>query len=281
MKVNVAKCLNGHFYDADKYSACPHCGAASVVASQQAASTEEKKSHGSFWKKKETRELDLIQVPEKTVGKTFGVFHNDSSASSSGEAAETPEPESDDGPVYIFENETDEQSMDSSPEKEASLSVPEHAEENALKDAVKQASASSAGKTVGYFSVERGKSAHHGAAEPVVGWLVCVKGVCFGKSFPIYARRNAIGRSAENKIVLAEDDAVSREKHAWITYEPKKREFYVEPGEGSGLTYLNGDNVMEAKKLAAKDQLEFGNGTYLLIPLCGQDFTWEDYMNKE
>jgi len=82
-------------------------------------------------------------------------------------------------------------------------------------------------------------------------------------------------------INIARDDAVSRSKHAWLTYEPKKRNFYIQPGEGSGLTYLNGDNVMESKKLSAKDVLEFGNGQYMLIPLCGDDFTWEDYLDKE
>ena len=98
-------------------------------------------------------------------------------------------------------------------------------------------------------------------------------------SFSIYAGKNSIGRGSSNKIVISKDVTVSREKHLWLIYEPKKREFYVQTGEGSGLSYLNGDIITETKKIAGKDELELGDGKYLLIPLCGDDFTWETYIN--
>ena len=48
--MNVTKCINGHFFDADKYQLCPHCGA---IASNGtvAPATEDKKSHISFFGK--------------------------------------------------------------------------------------------------------------------------------------------------------------------------------------------------------------------------------------
>ena len=63
-----------------------------------------------------------------------------------------------------------------------------------------------------------------------------------------------------------------------MIYEPKKREFFVQPGEGSGLSYLNEDIITETKKVAARDTLELGEGKYILVPLCGDDFTWETYI---
>ena len=156
-------------------------------------------------------------------------------------------------------------------------------ESKSLQDAVKKAVSGNEGKTVGFFSsgVKDSKDDIEVSNEPVVGWLVCIKGNHFGDSFNLYAGRNSVGRGETNKINISKDSAVSRNKHAWLTYEPKKRDFYIQPGEGSGLSYLNGETVMETKKLQAKDMLEFGNGLYILIPLCDETFTWEDYIGKE
>ena len=74
---------------------------------------------------------------------------------------------------------------------------------------------------------------------------------------------------------------MSREKHAMVIYEPKKRNFYIQPGDSSGLTYLNDDYITESKRLAAKDILEIGDCQFVFVPLCGDDFSWEDYISKE
>lgn len=292
--MNVTKCLNGHFYDADKYSECPHCGAKSAVNQSQAPADDknQKKSHSFFGKKKEENASDLSQMPDRTIGKTFGIF---------GDEDTDKKPQNDDVPAHaepvifssqvtedvkepeiisedITDKETNNVSVSDSEkpvvEVDSSKSTP------SLADAVKKSVASSEGKTVGYFSTGA-SSSNDAPAEPVVGWLVCLKGKHFGESFNISAGRNSIGRGNDNKIILNKENTISREKHAWITYEPKKREFFVQPGESSGLTYLNGDNIMESKKLSANDKLEFGDGMFIFIPLCGENFTWEDYINKE
>ena len=151
-------------------------------------------------------------------------------------------------------------------------------DKNELRSALKEVAAKNDGKTVGYFSRLKPETEEKtGFVEPVVGWLVCVSGKHFGESFRIVSGRNTIGRNSENMIVLARDEAVSRERQCWVIYEPKKREFYVQPGESSRLTYLNGDMIMEMKKMNRKDVLEIGDGRYMLIPLCGEDFSWEDF----
>ena len=64
-----------------------------------------------------------------------------------------------------------------------------------------------------------------------------------------------------------------------ITYEPKHRQFYIKPGESSGLTYLNEEYITETKKISEKDVIELGECKFIFIPLCGENFTWEEYIN--
>ena len=118
-------------------------------------------------------------------------------------------------------------------------------------------------------------------ADPVVGWIVCIKGKHFCESFAIFAGKNSIGRNGSNRIVLGKENSVSREKHALIVYEPKKRKFYLQPGDSSGLTYLNDDYITESKLMNARDIVELGDGRFMFVPLCDESFTWEDYIAKE
>lgn len=65
-----------------------------------------------------------------------------------------------------------------------------------------------------------------------------------------------------------------------IVYEPKKRVFYIKSGESSGLTYVNDEIVMETKQLEAWDKITLGDSDFLLIPLCCDRFSWEDYITR-
>lgn len=185
-----------------------------------------------------------------------------------------------DAPADVKDN--DEELVDSQVDTVVDVSDQDSSESvSTLKEAVKNAVTGNDGKTIGFFSMgTTGNSESQApiAVDPVVGWLVCIKGNHLGESFSIYAGRNAIGRGVSNKIILSKDNKVSREKHAWITYEPKRRQFYVQPGEGSGLAYLNGEMVMESQSIHSYDELEIGDGLYLLITLCGHDFSWEKYI---
>ncbi len=126
------------------------------------------------------------------------------------------------------------------------------------------------GKTVSLSSFGKGK------VEPVVGWLVCIDGPSYGKSYPIRANRNFIGRSMTMDIALEDDKSVSRERHAIITYVPKQRVFIVQPGESRELFYLNDNVVLNNEEINAYDTLMIGSTKLLFVPLCGEDFSWED-----
>ncbi len=122
-------------------------------------------------------------------------------------------------------------------------------------------------KTVGFMEKKEG-------TEPVVGWLVCVDGPKKGADYKIKAEKNFIGRDKSNDIVLNEDKSVAREKHAIISYNPKKSTFSIMPGEAHGLVYLNGEEVSSACEVAERDKIELGETTLIFIPFCGDKFQW-------
>lgn len=123
--------------------------------------------------------------------------------------------------------------------------------------------------TVGYYSRVIG-------VEPVVGWLVCIRGEYKGESFKLKSGRNFIGRAANMDVVLSADHSVSRFKHASVIYEPRGRQFIVSTGESRELCYLNDEVVLSNMKMKAYDVLDLGNTSLMLIPCCGERFTWEN-----
>ena len=75
--MNVKKCANGHFFDADKYQLCPHCGASIEVMPETQSKKEESRdsSRQIHWKrKKRNHNVEVTPMPQKTMGKTFSVF---------------------------------------------------------------------------------------------------------------------------------------------------------------------------------------------------------------
>lgn len=145
-----------------------------------------------------------------------------------------------------------------------------------LRDAVGMTASKSVSplpKTMAYYGFNEVK--------PPVAWLVCVKGPYAGRAFECKTGRNRIGRDPGMDVCLTEDPAVSRDTHTIVTYEPKQRAFYLDPGTGSGLTYLNGDYIFDHKELHGYDKIELGGSVFLFLPLCGEQFSWSDYIGEE
>ena len=113
-------------------------------------------------------------------------------------------------------------------------------------------------------------------SEPVVGWLVCIKGTYMGQSFILKTGNNNIGRSMDMDVPLAQENTVSRNRHCIITFEPEKQEFFIQPGESSGLTYLNGELALTIVKLSMRDKIKLGNCEFVFFPLCDGKFNWKD-----
>jgi hypothetical protein len=110
---------------------------------------------------------------------------------------------------------------------------------------------------------------------PVVGWLVCVEGADKGRDYRIRSERNFIGRDPSMDICISGDDGISRERHAVISYNPRKKSFLLLPGESHGIVYHNSDEVVGPVDLRPFDVLEVSETKLLFIPFCGEKFNWE------
>lgn len=129
------------------------------------------------------------------------------------------------------------------------------------------------GKTIGLYN-KKGNGATHGI-DPVVGWLVCIAGNDRGADFRIHPEKNTIGRSEGNDIRIAKDQTVSRENHATIVYDPKKKNFRILAGGGRGLVYVNDEVIDFSSPLKANDIIELGETKLMFVPLCGEHFDWD------
>ena len=125
-------------------------------------------------------------------------------------------------------------------------------------------------KTIGAY-------AHLGVAvEPVVGWLACIDGPDKGRDWRLVSGRNTIGRGDGSPVRLAADPAVSRERHAVLSFDPRRAVFTLAPGDGHGLIYRNGVEVLMPVTMDAFDRIELGGSTLLFVPLVGDRFTWSE-----
>lgn len=112
--------------------------------------------------------------------------------------------------------------------------------------------------------------------EPVCGWLVCIEGARVGKDYKIKEGKNFIGRSDDMDIQILGDNKVSKNNHAIIVYDPKKKNNVLLPGDSSGIAYLNGEAAYVPTELAPYDVIELGRSKFLFVPFCGEHFEWED-----
>ena len=113
--------------------------------------------------------------------------------------------------------------------------------------------------------------------DPVVGWLVVIGGPGKGRALNVGLGRNDIGRSPESRVALAFGDTeISSEEHAVLTYDPRGRKFWLQQGKGRNLTYLGDTPVLEATELSATAHISIGGTTLRFVPLCGQEFDWQD-----
>lgn len=293
--MNRAICVKGHFYDGDKYDACPHCAvgvpavAQSAFAVKYGENTAETKSERESGKKE----------AEKEKKEKKGLFGRKNSQAVKQEAVKA---ESDETLLLhdtvtgsavsqpVISQSIASQSIVAQPVaslqpavSQSRVTGPSFSQSHATSFTQNQSlgaafaavagnsEARDEGKTVGYFSTGANLN-------PPVGYLICIAGEDFGMGFPLKSGSNSMGRSASMDIVVM-DEKVSREKQAFVIYEPLKREFYLKPGEGSALCYLNGDVVLDVMKLKQHDIVMLGSTKLMLIKVCSEAFSWDDIVN--
>ena len=114
--------------------------------------------------------------------------------------------------------------------------------------------------------------------ELAAGWLVIVDGPGRGCTREIYYGMNSIGRGPNERIALDfGDTAISREAHAYIIFDEKQPDFYIQHGGKSNLVRLNDAPVLAPQELKRGDLIEIGGTKLMFVPLCGDDFKWDDH----
>jgi len=152
------------------------------------------------------------------------------------------------------------------PNRPASAPIAAPAEPAAATGALSQAGRPKAGTPV---------SADHTIADPVVGWLAIVEGPGRGASLNIGYGNNRIGRApTENVSLDFGDEEISRENHATITFDGRHRRFYILPGQGRNLVYVNDQPVMSPLELAGGEDILLGQTKLRFVPFCGKSFDW-------
>jgi hypothetical protein len=110
--------------------------------------------------------------------------------------------------------------------------------------------------------------------DPVVAWLVCTHGQERGQDYRIHSENNMVGRSQDMDIRIEKDNLISRTKHTVITFDPQNNVFYLSPGEGKSLVYLNGKAVLTHQELKPYDEILLGASKLLFVPFCSDKFKW-------
>lgn len=125
------------------------------------------------------------------------------------------------------------------------------------------------GKTVGLIKKDIG-------IDPAVGFVICVSGPHKGADFKLHSGRNFLGRAASMDVSLSDDETVSRENHALISYDARHNAFALSPGLGRGITYRNEAQVEAAVELQAYDVIEAGKSRLIFLPFCCDRFKWDE-----
>ena len=166
------------------------------------------------------------------------------------------------------------------PETDPSLDAPTRKVERGAKAAPDDEHTRVVGGSRGKRDAERKAEQaeqHDATADPVAGWLVVVQGAGRGNYVPVRFGANAIGRGADQPIALPfGDDEIGRESHAILSYDPRGRRFYLQPGTGRNLVYLGDQPVLAPTEIESTAQFQLGSTTLRLIALCGPDFDWSD-----
>lgn len=289
--MNKVKCVNGHFFNLDKFSCCPICngGVAGLSDSRKPKPAVEQIHKSRLDNVDKTARLVETDTPDAApaTGKAGGIKwrfgqrtpdapekeaerpkpeqEQEQAAPQAGETAEEPpQPE-------LPECGTADQAEPAAPPAEGGQKEPEGSALTRAVAATGHGAFSALPKTVAYYD-------DFSETEPPTGWLVCVKGVYQGQAFGCKAGRNRIGRNANFDISLMNDVSITREPHAILIYEPKQRVFYLQNGTGDGLVYLNGSLLFSHEQLHAYDKVQIGNAEFVFLPLCGEQFTWDDYI---
>lgn len=115
--------------------------------------------------------------------------------------------------------------------------------------------------------------------DPYVGCLVVIEGRGRGASLKLGYGRNSIGRDRGERVsVNFGDEQISRSGHAFLTYDPRGRKFYLQGGTGPNLVYIDDGKdvspVLTPVILERGAVILLGETKLMFWPFCGAEFDW-------
>ncbi len=246
---DMKKCASGHFYDADKFTECPHCRnmkkrGKDVFAKGQISDDYDDMvtvAKHSFGGGSSQRRFSRPNVTGNIVKPPEGALERDVIAAKNASR-------------QVFDSENSRwQNMEARQSVQNSAFPSEEEDDQ---------------KTIGIFSPKSGN------IDPVTGWIVALNGEERGKDFRLHAGYNTVGRSFSMDVSLMKDAQITRDKHCQIAYDDRGNQFFLVPGNGT-LTYLNGKRVAGAVEIQDNDEIEIGSTRFRFISFCRGDYVWK------
>lgn len=119
-------------------------------------------------------------------------------------------------------------------------------------------------------------------ADPPAAVLLIIAGPGVGNLLPVGYGMNRMGRDAGQRIRLDYGDArISREDHARLTYDGDGRQFYLQHGASSSLTYHNDKPVLEPIEVRDGARIRLGDTQLLFRTLISAAFDWQHAPNTK
>ncbi|MCB2130170.1 MAG: FHA domain-containing protein [Rhodobacteraceae bacterium] len=114
--------------------------------------------------------------------------------------------------------------------------------------------------------------------DPVVGWLVVVKGPGLGQAVTLGAGMNTVGREGSERAPLPYGDTlISAKDHVRIIYDDADRKFYIAHGSGKNISKVNGQMVANLMPLESHALIELSKATHVrFVAFCDAGFDWGD-----
>ena len=131
------------------------------------------------------------------------------------------------------------------------------------------------GRVVDLFGEDKATTETNRIQSPVALVMV-TKGPGLGECFALKSGMSQIGRGDDQAIKLDfGDQAISRENHAAIVYDPKEHSFLLGHGGKSNIVRLNGKPVVSTSDLANGDEVEIGETKLRFVAICSTEFNWD------
>lgn len=143
--------------------------------------------------------------------------------------------------------------------------------------------AQSPDKTVIAIGMSREEDAAAAMEDPLVGWIVVVRGPGQGRAVTIGAGMNTIGRAEEERVSLPFGDMqISARDHLRIIYDDAARSFMVVPGTGKNVSRINGQIVAMPMALENHATIQLTRNTAVrFTAFCSESFDWADVAAQE